>query len=88
MEDYYCLPNTLGPVGAISQHLPKGKASLKLLDRTDASHPIQPEFCPAWCSLEALIMFAGCLQCKRQCPESPYGFSQACVLHPPIWGAE
>lgn len=35
--------------------------------------PIQPGFrpAPAWRRLEALIMFAGCFEYKRQCPESP-----------------
>lgn len=35
--------------------------------------PVQPGFrpVPAWRRLEALIMFAGCLEYKRQCPEPP-----------------
>lgn len=51
---------------------------------------VQPGFCPApaWSRPEALIMFAGCFEYKRQCPEAPLGFSQACLPHPPIWGAE
>lgn len=52
---------------------PKGKSRPQQAHRTEAATPVQPGFrpAPAWRRLEALIMFAGCLQYKPRCPESP-----------------
>ena len=51
----------------------KGKSCPQLSHRAGTVTPVQPGFrpAPARHRPEALIMFAGCLQRKCQCPESP-----------------
>lgn len=74
MENHYCLfPTPWDQLEMDPRTSQREKPLLNSQTGPRTATPVQHGFCPvtAWCRPEALIMFAGCLECKHQCPESP-----------------